>query len=154
MAFKKGQSGNPAGKPKGARNKVSRDIAAYARSFLESDEYRASANRRMLTGKAPHLETMLHQYAYGKPPDKIEVTGADGGPVEFIVARESIARKLARLESRDVAGLPTDPDRPGSGSPGLPVAVLGAAEATDPGGPVAHLANPERAGMGQDEDGR
>lgn len=100
------------GRPKGCRNKVSEDIAAYARSFLESSEYRASAHRRILAGKAPHLETLLYQYAYGKPPDKLEVTGADGGPLEFIQARESIARKLARLGPTADASLPVVPDRP------------------------------------------
>lgn len=27
------------------------------------------------------METLLHHYAYGKPPDKVEMTGADGQPI-------------------------------------------------------------------------
>jgi len=77
-AGKRGGRGRPfepgnAGKPRGARNKVTREIAAYARDFLESADYRASAHRRVLAGRAPHLETLLHHYAFGKPVERVQV---------------------------------------------------------------------------------
>jgi hypothetical protein len=74
------QKGNP-GKPKGATSKASREIRAFARETLESPEYVASLKRRLTHGSAPHMETLLHHYAYGKPPDKVEMTGEDGQPL-------------------------------------------------------------------------
>jgi hypothetical protein len=37
MAFTKGQSGNPAGKPKGAQHKVTRQLRETITAFLESN---------------------------------------------------------------------------------------------------------------------
>jgi len=53
----------------------------FARETLEAPAYVESLNRRLLRGSAPHMETLLHQYAYGKPPDKMEITGDDGQPL-------------------------------------------------------------------------
>jgi hypothetical protein len=75
MGFKPGQSGNPAGKPKGATNKTTREIKAFARKFLESKDYVASAMRRMTKGKAPHLEVLWHHYAFGKPRETVRIDG-------------------------------------------------------------------------------
>jgi hypothetical protein len=30
---------------------------------------------RLIAGKAPHMETLLHHYAYGKPKELIEQAG-------------------------------------------------------------------------------
>jgi hypothetical protein len=72
--------GNP-GKPKGAIGRATREIRAFARETLESAPYVESLRRRLIRGTAPHMETLLHHYAYGKPPDKVEVTGEDGQPM-------------------------------------------------------------------------
>jgi hypothetical protein len=69
------------GRPKGAKNKATIEAKGFYQRFLESKEYRESAKRRILDGSAPHLETMAHHYAYGKPVDKVEHTGEDGGPI-------------------------------------------------------------------------
>jgi hypothetical protein len=66
------------GRPKGSLNKATREIRDFARSVLESPEYVESLKRRLRQGNAPHMETLLHHYAYGKPRDTLEITG----PVE------------------------------------------------------------------------
>jgi hypothetical protein len=51
-------------------NKATREIKEFARDFLMSDRCRRSLERRILAGTAPHMEVLLHHYAYGKPTDK------------------------------------------------------------------------------------
>jgi hypothetical protein len=64
-------TGNPGGgRPKGARNKATLEIKEFARNFLMSDRYRRTLERRILAGTAPHMEVLLHHYAFGKPTDK------------------------------------------------------------------------------------
>lgn len=66
---------NKHGRPKGSRNKTSLEIAAVARRLVESPEYQASLRKRLIEGKAPHMEPILFYYAYGKPVDRIELIG-------------------------------------------------------------------------------
>lgn len=69
------------GRPKGVPNKASREIKEAARALVERPEYVASLQQRIDGGKAPHMETLLFHYAYGKPKEQHEHTGADGGPI-------------------------------------------------------------------------
>jgi hypothetical protein len=95
--FMKGESGNPNGRPKGSHNKATFEIKVFARAFLESDEYQESLKRRVLAGEAPHMETLLHHYAYGKPVERIAPTTPDGeSPYGsgFLTEEERIARAL------------------------------------------------------------
>lgn len=66
--------GNP-GRPKGARNKATRDIQQFSRAVLEDPEYVAALKLRLVEGRAPHMETLLAHYAYGKPKDTLAVEG-------------------------------------------------------------------------------
>lgn len=66
---------NPLGRPKGSRNKTSLEIAAVARELVENRAYKASLKKRLIEGKAPHMEPVLFYYAYGKPVDRIELIG-------------------------------------------------------------------------------
>ena len=61
------------GRPPGVPNRVSREIKAAARALVEDPDYVASLTRRLNAGKAPHMETLLFHYAYGKPRDEIGV---------------------------------------------------------------------------------
>lgn len=79
--FVKGQKGGP-GRPKGQRDAVKMAATELAQNILTSPKYVANLRARADSGKlAPAVEQMLWQYAAGKPPDKLELTGADGGPV-------------------------------------------------------------------------
>lgn len=57
------------GRPKGVPNKATRDIQAFSRAQLEDPAYVAALRERLIEGKAPHMETLLAHYAYGKPKD-------------------------------------------------------------------------------------
>ena len=71
------------GRPKGAPNKATREFKDAARAFVESPAYRQSAERRMVSGKAPHLELFFLQHAYGKPKEQVDL----GGSVTITVTR-------------------------------------------------------------------
>lgn len=63
------------GRPKGALNKTTREIKSFALKFLSSREYVDSAKARVLSGDAPHLETLWHHYAFGKPKESVQISG-------------------------------------------------------------------------------
>jgi hypothetical protein len=66
----------PKGRPKGALNYVTREAREFALGIVRSDEYRASLVRRIANDTlAPQVETTLLAYAFGKPPERVEVAG-------------------------------------------------------------------------------
>ena len=69
------------GRPKGAVNKATADVREFAQKFIDDADYRQSLRRRVLSGKAPHMEQLIWHYRYGKPPDKVQMTGEDGAPI-------------------------------------------------------------------------
>jgi hypothetical protein len=69
--FQKGQGG----RPKGIPNKATREIKEASRLIVEDEAYTVSLKTRLLEGKAPHMETLLFHYAYGKPKDVTEHEG-------------------------------------------------------------------------------
>ena len=71
------------GRRAGTPNKATREIRDAARRLLEEPAYLRSVRARLLEGKAPQLEVLLHHYAYGKPKDIVEQTG----PPQHIVVR-------------------------------------------------------------------
>lgn len=62
------------GRPKGVPNKATREIKDAARALVESPTYRTKLKERLEDGKAPHMETLLHHYAYGQPKHVIDGT--------------------------------------------------------------------------------
>ena len=62
------------GRPKGAVNKATREIKDISQGLLSDPVYVESLRRRLTSGKAPHMETLLHHYAYGKPKEQHEGT--------------------------------------------------------------------------------
>jgi len=82
--FRRGQSGNPRGRPKGVPNKATHEVRAVAQAIVEDPEYRRNLLARVRKGKAaPAVESLLWHYAYGKPKDTVELSGTDGGPMTF-----------------------------------------------------------------------
>src|SRR5262245_18001604 len=75
--FTKGQSGNPAGRPKGSPNKASVEMKTFARALLQRPTYRANFlkawDARTLP---PQLELVVYFYAFGRPPQAVELSGA------------------------------------------------------------------------------
>ena len=72
------------GRPKGSKNKKTQEMNAFWRDVLEGEEYLLAAVARVNAGKAPHLEAYWINKINGKPVERHEVTGADGGPVTVI----------------------------------------------------------------------
>ena len=71
------------GRRAGTPNKATLEIRDAARRLLKDPAYLRSVRARLLEGKAPQLEVLLHHYAYGKPKDIVEQTG----PPQHIVVR-------------------------------------------------------------------
>ncbi|HMF11591.1 MAG TPA: DUF5681 domain-containing protein [Gemmataceae bacterium] len=86
--FRQGESGNPAGRPKGTRNKVTVDAQQTAAALVDDPIYRAKLARDLRGRKVPPLiEQMLWHYAKGKPKDELQVTGSEGGPLEIVIRK-------------------------------------------------------------------
>jgi len=77
--FVKGQAKLPnAGRRPGSANKKTRIIRDFAAQVLESPDYILALRGRIRLGDAPEIEKLLYHYAYGRPPDKVELSNPDG----------------------------------------------------------------------------
>lgn len=71
-----------AGRKKGVPNKATVEVKEASRLLVEDPSYRVNLQSRLRDGTAaPAVEAMLWHYAYGKPVDKVEMTGPNGGPL-------------------------------------------------------------------------
>lgn len=66
------------GRPKGVLNKVTVEVRDFARAVVEEPAYVEALKRRLTSGKAPHMETLLFHYAYGKPKEQVELSAPGG----------------------------------------------------------------------------
>ena len=62
------------GRRKGSLNKVTIEVKAFSASILHDPNYQESLKKRLIAGKAPHMEPLLFHYCYGKPKETGEVT--------------------------------------------------------------------------------
>lgn len=69
------------GRKKGVPNKATREIKDVAAGLLGDAAYVEALKVRLRRGTAGAVEPLLYHYAYGKPKDTTEVTGANGGPL-------------------------------------------------------------------------
>src|SRR5580693_9828098 len=97
--WKKGQSGNPGGRPK-------RDFAAeFARKILEANgdenllnQYANGFAKQLRKGNAYTFKELAER-GFGKLVEKKELTGANGGPLEFKEVDElELNERIAQLE--------------------------------------------------------
>jgi hypothetical protein len=63
------------GRGKGNLNKTTKAIREVSTKLLTDTVYQQNLKRRLIDGVAPHMETLLHHYAYGKPKDTVAVEG-------------------------------------------------------------------------------
>lgn len=77
--FQPGQSGNPGGLP-------GTDLATlHARRFFEESGSIEGFAERLPKNFNAYAYSVLRESAFGKAKQQVELTGADGGPVEFVV---------------------------------------------------------------------
>ena len=70
--------------------------------MIKNPQYMSELEKRLIRGRATHVEMFLLQHKYGKPPDKVEVSGPEEEPVQ--VQLESGDLQL-RLDG-DINGTP------------------------------------------------
>jgi hypothetical protein len=73
-----------AGRRPGAVNKKTLEIRDFAKGILESADYKERLKSRIESGKSPEIEKLLFHYAYGRPPDKVELSNPDGNLTPLI----------------------------------------------------------------------
>ncbi len=109
--FRPGESGNPAGRGKGALNKATLEIRLAARQIVEDPTYRekllAAARARKL---APAVECLLLYYAYGKPKDAVDVSVSVQGSAEVLANTltldelKTLRGFVGRIEAAQLSG--------------------------------------------------
>lgn len=84
MAFVKGQSGNPGGKPSARRQELNELLEVV---------WNPKSRKKVLTKLIEDAESgdhdarvLLLAYAYGKPIERKEITGSDGEPLKAYVS--------------------------------------------------------------------
>lgn len=85
--FKKGQSGNPTGRPRGFA-----ELRHGILDFYNKDPKRAI--RRLYNERID----LFFAYAFGKPADRVELSGPDGGAIE--VQQSSQVQLVAQMVER------------------------------------------------------
>ena len=72
--FQPGQSGNPRGRPRGAKSKVSVEAKAAAARIVDDPVYRENLLEAARAGTpAPAIEVLLWHYAKGKPTELVQM---------------------------------------------------------------------------------
>ena len=99
------QPGNP-GRPKGALNKRTREAQELASALIESEPaYLEGLKRRIKAGRAPHMETLLWHYRYGKPKEQVDISVSVAVAAEVLAERftvdelKTLHRFVGRLEA-------------------------------------------------------
>lgn len=83
MPFEKGKSGNPGGRPK-----ETKDVKELARQHTKEAIDRLAYWMREGDGKASiSAAQALLDRAWGRPPQALEHSGADGAPLQVVVKK-------------------------------------------------------------------
>ena len=99
-----------AGRKAGQKNRATLDIQQYARSIIEDPLVKTKLLEMAQRGKLhPALYREFMHYAYGRPVETVELTGADGGairiqPVEAEQAAEAAKARVLRLLKGGLSG--------------------------------------------------
>ena len=107
--FQPGQSGNPRGRPRGAKSKVSLEAKAVANRIVDEPDYRERLLRDAIAGTLPPaIEVMLWHYAKGKPTELVQMDVLATSPtinLEMIDSLTTEELEAARTWHRKILGL-------------------------------------------------
>jgi hypothetical protein len=102
---------DPPSAPSEARLEDITDPRAFGEAILLSREFRSYILDGLRFGQTPGFSGILKfflEHTLGKPPDKLELTGKDGAPIETVTeVRRVIVRRSMHDEQQ-----PYDEDRP------------------------------------------
>jgi len=96
--FRKGQTGNPHGRPK-LPEELKAAFRADAIDALKVLEQIMRSTKARPEARIKAAEVILNR-GYGTPTQSVELTGKDGGPVESMTHEQALAR-LAELRAED-----------------------------------------------------
>lgn len=85
------------GRPKGSKNKTTLAQREWAEMLLQSEEYRESARRRILAGRAAHLEALFHEATCLPRKSEVHHTGS----VDLIARIQAGRARLASSPDGD-----------------------------------------------------
>lgn len=87
--WKKGQSGNKSGRPKGVPNKATQEVKALCTRLVEDPVYLRNLQRRLRDGTLNgSVESMIWHYAKGKPKETVAIEGGDV-PLRFTLSLDN-----------------------------------------------------------------
>lgn len=102
VPFKKGEKRHPnAGRKKGTKNKKTVDLEAEFQrltEFMGDQEYAENVKRRIMTGRASHLEKLAWEKKYGKAPLEIKLEEETRDAVRDLA--EAFDRKVDNIAAR------------------------------------------------------
>lgn len=76
------------GRKLGGKNKRTQDVEAYARGIVEDPKVQAVMLKQAQEGTLPApIVQMLHAYAYGKPVERVELSGDEEKPLRVVIRR-------------------------------------------------------------------
>ena len=103
-SFKRGRQ-KTGGREKGTPNRTTTEARTLCRNLVSDEEYQHRFRDRFVKGQLPsHLESMVWQYAYGKPRQEEPTVDGDEGPSELritVVDKRKVKplREVERLNS-------------------------------------------------------
>lgn len=91
-----------AGRPKGCQNKVTTEVREAAGLIVDDPVYREVTLQKARNGTLHHtLQALFWAYRYGKPKEKIEMSGPDGAPLLTELAIKVIEASNGEPEKND-----------------------------------------------------
>jgi hypothetical protein len=149
MSFARGRSGNPNGRPKGARSKRTTEIQQVAKGLLEDADYQAALRQRLIACEASAVEILLYHYCYGRPiekyedvspPERIQVCW-DEGPRLYLPGKDGEPDHDGNGHAPVIPST-VAPDKPSQAPPALPAELPPSQEPPQPESPATNGSSP------------